>query len=186
MHCEGCLLARQVRKNSPILAVAMYLTFRALAIAVLTIAAWQHAHAENYVRALGVMATLDSYTSSYAVGVSVGRDLPRLLPHLGVEGEFFKSFSKMHGPNGNLTFNKTAVFATYSYPIDPRIHITGKAGLRYTAFKDTVSGDSSDVGMDWGIGTLLALDHNRNVVLEFITSDENKFSQFAIGLQFFY
>ena len=163
----------------------MNLTLRAFAVAVLA-AASHHAHAENYARALGVLATLDGYRSSYAVGVSVGRDLPQLLPHLGVEGEFFKSFSKMDGKNGNLTFNKTAVFATYSYPIEPRIHINGKAGLRYAAFKDTVTGDSSDVGMDWGIGALLALDHNRNVVLEFITSDENKFSQFAVGLQFFY
>ena len=93
------------------------------------------------------------------------------------------------GPIGNrgaVTFNKTAVFMNYSFPIEPRIFLHGKVGLRYAAFKNSVSGADSDVGMDWGIGTLLKLDHNRNVVLEFITSDENKFSQLAVGLQFFY
>lgn len=164
----------------------MFLITRALIIFMLTAIAGHHAHAENYVRAMGVLASLDEYSASYAVGVSVGRDLPQLLPHLGVEGEFFKSFSKMDGKNGDLTFNKTALFATYTYPLEPRIRIFGKTGLRYAAFKDTAAGDSSDVGMDWGIGTVLALDHNRNVILEFITSDENNFSQLAVGLQFFY
>lgn len=155
-------------------------------IVVLTLAGWHHAHAENYARAVGVLAALDGYNNAYAAGVSVGRDLPRLLPHLGVEGEFFKSFSKMHSNTGELTFNKTAVFLAYAYPIEPRLYIKGKVGLRYAAFKDTSTGNDSDVGVDWGIGTLLRLNHNRNVVVEFITSDENNFSQLAVGLQFFY
>lgn len=159
---------------------------RTLVVAVLILAVWPNAHAANYARALGVLASLDGYNDSYAVGVAVGRDLPRLLPHLGVEGEFFKSFSKMSGKTSDLTFNKTAVFVTYSYPVEPRIHINGKVGLRYAAFKDSVAGSNNDTGVDWGVGALLAFDHNRNVVLEFITSDENKFSQFAVGLQFFY
>ena len=164
----------------------MHRTLRLLVVVALTLAAWPSARAENYARVVGVLASLDEYKDSYAIGVGVGRDLPRLAPHLGVEAEFFKSFSKMDGKTGDLTFNKTTVFATYSYPIETRIHINGKVGLRYAAFKDTVAGDSSDVGVDWGIGALLALDHNRNVVLEFITSDENKFSQLVVGLQFFY
>jgi len=172
--------------KSPILAADMHLTLRTLIVVFFTLAGWQNACAENYARVLGVVASLDEYKDSYAVGVGVGRDLPRLAPHLGVEGEFFKSFSKMDGKTGDLTFNKTAVFATYSYPIETRVHLHGKVGLRYAAFKDSVAGDSSNVGVDWGIGTLLVLDHNRNLVVEFITSDENKFSQLAIGLQFFY
>jgi len=164
----------------------MHLTLRTLLVVIVTLAGWHNARAENYARALAVLASLDGYKDSYAIGIGVGRDLPRLAPHLGVEGEFFKSFSKMDGKTGDLTFNKTALFATYSYPIEPRIHITGKVGLRYAALKNTVAGDESDVGVDWGVGALLALDHNRNVVVEFITSDENNFSQLAIGLQFFY
>ena len=159
---------------------------RTLVVAVLTLAVSHNAHAANYARALGVLASLDGYNDSYAVGVAVGRKLPRLLPHLGVEGEFFKSFSKMRGKTSDLTFNKTAAFVTYSYPVEPRIYLNGKGGLRYAAFKDSVTGDNNDTGVDWGVGARLAFDHNRNVVLEFITSDENKFSQFAVGLQFFY
>lgn len=159
---------------------------RILVVVVLTFAAGADAHAANYARALGVLASLDGYKDSYAVGVAVGRELPRLLPHLGIEGEFFKSFSKMSGPNSNLTFNKTAVFVTYSYPVEPRIYLNGKVGLRYAAFKDSAAGNNNDTGVDWGVGALLAFDHKRNVVVEFITSDENKFSQFAVGLQFFY
>ena len=164
----------------------MHFTSRALIVVVLTLAAWPNARAENYARVLGVLASLDGYGDAYAVGVAIGRDLPQLAPHLGVEGEFFKSFSKMGSASGAVTFNKTAVFMNYSFPVEPRIFLHGKVGLRYAAFKNSVSGDNSDVGMDWGIGTLLKLDHNRNVVLEFITSDENKFSQLAVGLQFFY
>ena len=164
----------------------MHLTLRVLTLVLLPAAAWHSAHAENYARALGVLASMDGYNNSYAVGAAIGRDLPRLLPHLGVEGEFFKSFSKMHGKNGDLTFNKAAVFATYTYPIDPRIRLSGKVGLRYAGFKNTLNGDSSDTGMDWGVGSVLALDHNRNVIFEYITSDENKFSQLAVGLQFYY
>lgn len=159
---------------------------RTLAAAVLALAAWPNAHAANYARALAVIASLDGYQDAYALGAGVGRDLPRVMPYLGVEGEFFKSFAKLDGKSGDRTFNKTAVFMTYSYPVEPRIQINGKVGLRYVAFKDTVAGSSSDAGVDWGVGALLALDHNRNVVLEFITDDENKFSQFAVGLQFFY
>lgn len=164
----------------------MHLTQRIFLVSILILAAGQSARAENYARVLGALASLDGYSDSYAVGFAVGRDLPRLAPHVGVEGEFFKSFSKMDGSNGDVTFNKTAVFATYSYPIEPRIFIHGKVGLRYAALKNSVTGDDSDIGVDWGVGTLLALDHNRNVVLEFITSDENKFTQFVLGLQFFY
>jgi len=164
----------------------MHLTLRAIVAVLFTFLGGQTACAESYARVLGVLASLDGYGDAYAVGVSVGRDLPRLAPHLGVEGEFFKSFSKMDGTTGDQTFNKTAVFATYSYPVESRIFITGKVGLRYAAFKNSVAGDDNDVGMDWGIGTLLGLDHNRNVVVEFITSDENKFTQLAVGLQFFY
>lgn len=164
----------------------MHLTLRILSLVLLPTAVWHSAHAENYARALGVLASLDGYNNAYAIGAAMGRDLPRLLPYLGIEGEFFKSFSKMHGANGDLTFNKAALFATYTYPIDPRIRLGGKVGLRYASFKNTLNGDSSDTGMDWSVGTVLVLDHNRNVVLEYITSDENKFSQLAIGLQFFY
>lgn len=164
----------------------MYLTVRVLIFVLFPAAAWHSAHAENYARALGVLASMDGYNNAYAVGAAMGRDLPRLLPYLGVEGEFFKSFSKMHGKNGDLTFSKAAVFATYSYPIEPRIRLSGKVGLRYVSFKNTLNGDSSDTGMDWGVGTVLALDRNRNVVFEYITSDENKFSQLAVGLQFVY
>ncbi|MBI3775132.1 MAG: outer membrane beta-barrel protein [Gammaproteobacteria bacterium] len=164
----------------------MHLTQRVLVIGILLLATGHTVRAENYARVLGALASLDGYSDSYALGVSVGRDLPRLAPHLGVEGEFFKSFSKMDGTPGDVTFNKTAAFVTYTYPIELRIYMHGKVGLRYAALKNSVTGDDSDVGVDWGVGAMFALDHHRNVVLEFITSDENNFSQLALGLQFFY
>lgn len=164
----------------------MHPTLRALVVVVATLAAWPNARAENYTRVLAALASLDGHSDAYALGVAVGRDLPRLAPHLGVEGEFFKSFSKMNSSNGAVTFNKTAVFINYSYPLEPRIFIYGKVGMRYAAFKNSARGDDSDVGVDWGVGTLLAFDHNRNVVLEYLTSDENNFSQLALGLQFYY
>lgn len=141
------------------------------------------AHAEDYLRVEGAVVSLSGYNDANAAGFAWGRDMPHVLPRMSAEVEFLKGFTKLRGAN-SVSFSKTAGFAAFTFPVDPRIVVKGKVGLRYATFDTSSNGQDNDLGVDFGIGALYTLDRARRVVAEYISSDDNDFSQFLLGLQF--
>lgn len=141
------------------------------------------AHAGDYLRIEGALVSLTGYDDAHAAGFAWGRDLPHLLPRMSAEIEFMKGFNKLRGAN-SLSFSKTAGFAAWTFPVDPRIVVKGKVGLRYATFNRSGNGQDNDLGVDFGIGALYTLDRARRLSAEYISSDDNEFSQFILGLQF--
>lgn len=141
------------------------------------------AYAEDFLRIEGAATSLSGYKEAYAAGFAWGRDLPHLLPRMSAEVEFLKGFTKLRGAN-TLSFSKTAGFAAFTFPVDRRISVKGKVGLRYATFDASSSGQDNDLGVDFGFGALFTLDRARRISAEYISSDDNNFSQFILGLQF--
>lgn len=142
------------------------------------------AHAEDYLRIEGALTSLTGYKDAYAAGFAWGRDLPQLLPHMNAEVEFLKGFTRLRGSD-DLSYSKTAGFAAFTFPVDPRIVVKGKVGLRYATLDHSGNGgQDNDLGVDFGIGALFTLDRTRRICAEYISSDDNEFSQFLFGLQF--
>jgi hypothetical protein len=137
--------------------------------------------ADFYAKPMLALVGLHGYDDAYAVGLGISRPLPQMSPYLGAEVDFLKSFSKLKSNSGDLSFSKVAAFAALTYPLDPRVQIKARVGLRYAAFSG--ADDDSDTGVDWGVGALLLLDSLRTVTLEYVTSDENNFTQVIAGLQ---
>jgi hypothetical protein len=116
--------------------------------------------------------------------VGIGRSVPELLPWLNVEAEFLKSFTKLERDGAQRSFSKTAAFAALVYPVDPRVLIKGKVGIRYAAFTADGTGSDRDLGTDWGVGALYRWDRTRLLAVEYMTSDYNDFSQLVASVQF--
>ncbi len=136
------------------------------------------------VKPFGAIVKMQGYEDGVAAGLGVSWPLRQLTPYLSAETEFMKTFSRLEGDAGNLTFSKVAAYAALTYPFDPRVQLKGKVGFRYAALKESGSGgNSSDTGADWGVGVQLLLDNLRSIELEYITSDENNFSQMLVGLR---
>lgn len=142
------------------------------------------AQAEDYLRLEAALVSLSGYDDANAAGFAWGRDLPRQLPHMSAEVEFLKGFTKLRGSN-SLSFSKTAAFAAFTYPADPRILAKGKVGLRYSTLdRSGKGGMNNDLGVDFGIGALYILDRTRRLTVDYISGNDNDFSQFILGLQF--
>lgn len=145
-----------------------------------------HAHADDYLLIRAAVAGADGFNQDYAAGIGFGHTLYHLIPHFAVEGEFLKSFSKMKSSAAHRTFAMTSVNGVFTYPMDQRLSLKGKFGLRYASIKDDTGTDtqnSNDTGTVYGIGVLYALDRTRELATEYVTSDANNFYQLIVGLQ---
>jgi hypothetical protein len=145
------------------------------------------AHAANdfVVKPFLALVTMEEYKDGIAAGLGLGWPLENFTRFLSAEVEYMKSFARMESTSGKRSFSKTAAFAALTYPFDPRVRFKGKIGFRYATYKDTGAGSGSgdDVGADFGVGVQLLLDSLRTVEVEYITSDENDFSQALVGLR---
>lgn len=150
---------------------------------VTTVASSVHATADFIVKPFAAVVTMDGYDNGIAAGLGISWPLRQLAPYLTAEAEFMKSFAKMDGNDTDRAFSKVGAYGALTYPFDPRVNIKGKLGFRYAAFKDSGSDSSSDTGVDWGAGLQLLLDSRKTVEFEYITSDENNFSQWLAGLR---
>ncbi len=137
------------------------------------------------VKPFAALVSMDSYTNGVAAGIGIGWPLPYFSQYMTAEAEYMKSFARMESSSGRRSFAKGAIFAALTYPFDPRIHFKGKVGLRYATYENSGTGDAggNDIGGDFGLGAQVLLDNLRTVEIEYITSDENRFSQFLVGLR---
>jgi hypothetical protein len=142
------------------------------------------ARADVYAKPLAALVRVDGWSDALAAGVGIGRSVPELTQWLVVEAEFLKSFTKLERAEAQRSFSKTAAFAALVFPVDPRVFIKGKVGIRYASFDADGSGGDRDLGADWGVGALYLWDRSRMIALEYMTSDYNDFSQLVAGVQF--
>jgi hypothetical protein len=143
-----------------------------------------HAAAGFVVKPFVALVTMDEYKDGIAGGLGLSWPLENLSRYLTAEAEFMKSFARMESSSGKRSFSKTAVFGALTYPFDPRVQFKGKVGIRYAAYESSGADSSgNDVGADFGVGAQLLLDNLRTIELEYITSDENRFSQLMLGLR---
>jgi hypothetical protein len=155
--------------------------------------------ANDYVRAIATLSSMEKVDDGIAAGVGWGRTLYHVLPHFGVEGEIIKSFSNLEQKQTENTlkrsFTKAGFYGTLTYPLNLRWLIKGKLGFQYSSIKNrlintagttTNSSNSTDTGMDFGIGAIIRLDRRKDVTIEYITNDTNDFSHVLLALQFNY
>ena len=162
------------------------------ALAFLGFSATASAEPGDYVNAQLAIADVDGFSDGTAIVATYGIPMPHIDKHFSTEAEFTTTLTdpdtSVAGINVDASYFTLAGYAVYTYPVNEKFDLRGRAGLLYedvdvSASAVGVKASDDDFGLSFGFGVTYDIGKRMNVIAEY-TVIESDITHLSAGIQY--